>query len=162
MNLEIKMAKINDKEEIIKIYKSLIGFPGCTWSNEYPTIEDVYKDINKESLYIVYDDKKIIAVATAGKDEELEHLECWSKEIKAPCDLARIGVVKEYQSKGIAKILVKYIEQDVLKRGFDGIHFLVSKTNPKALAVYDRLEYKKCGETIMYDINWYCYEKKLK
>ena len=162
MKLEIKMAKINDKEEIIKIYKSLIGFPGCTWSNEYPIIEDVEKDINKESLYIAYDDKKIIAVAAAGKDEELEHLECWSKEIKEPCDLARIGVIKEYQNRGIAKILVKYIEQDVLTRGFDGIHFLVSKTNPKALAVYDRLEYKKCGETIMYDINWYCYEKKLK
>lgn len=37
-----------------------------------------------------------------------------------PCDLARIGVLKEYQGKGIAKILVKYIEQDILKRGFDG------------------------------------------
>ena len=75
--------------------------------------------------------------------------------------MARIGVLKEYQGKGIAKILVKYIEQDILKRGFDGIHFLVSKTNPKALAVYNKLEYKKCGETVMYDIDWFCYEKKI-
>ena len=64
--------------------------------------------------------KKIIAVAAAGKDNELEHLECWNKEIIIPCDLARIGVLKEYQGKGIAKILVKYIEQAILKRGFDG------------------------------------------
>ncbi len=26
---------------------------------------------------------------------------------------------------------------------------------------YDKLEYHKCGETTMYGINWYCYEKKL-
>lgn len=118
--MKIKMAKINDKEEIIEIYKSLIGSPGCTWSDEYPTLEDIERDINNESLYVVCDDKKIIAVAAAGKDNELEHLECWNKEIKMPCDLAKIGVIREYQGKGIAKILVKYIEQDILKRGFDG------------------------------------------
>lgn len=162
MNLEIKKATMNNVNDIITIYQSLIGYPGCTWSEEYPTKEDVENDIKKKSLYVVYDKKMIIAVATAGKDDELEHLECWNREIKFPCDLARIGVVKEYQNKGIAKGLVRYIEKDVKNRGFDGIHFLVSKTNPRALAVYDKLQYHCCGETIMYDIEWYCYEKNLK
>ena len=40
--------------------------------------------------------KKIIAVAAAGKDNELEHLKCWNKEIIIPCDLARTGVLKAY------------------------------------------------------------------
>ncbi|MCI8641750.1 MAG: GNAT family N-acetyltransferase [Clostridia bacterium] len=162
MSLEIKMAIADDVNEIAKIYKSLIGYPGCTWSEEYPTIEDVENDINKKSLYVMQDKGKIIAVAAAGKDDELENLECWNKEIKFPCDLARIGVIKEYQNKGIAKELVRYIEKDVINRGFDGIHFLVSKTNPRALALYNNLEYCCCGETIMYDIDWFCYEKKLK
>ena len=73
-----------------------------------------------------------------------------------------MAVKKEYQNKGIAKYLIDYIEKQVVKRGFDGIHFLVSKTNPHAKAVYDKMNYICCGECIMYDKDWFCYEKKLK
>lgn len=162
MDYKIRMAKICDIEEILDIYHSLIGKDGCTWDLDYPNIDDVKNDIRKNSLYIVLDGKKIIAVAAAGEDDELNGLDCYSKDIKIPCDLARIGVKGEYQNKGIAKYLIKYIENDVIKRGFDGIHFLVSKTNPHAKVLYDKMNYLCCGECIMYEIDWYCYEKKLK
>ncbi len=161
MNIEIKKATNKDESQILEIYHSLIGTFGCTWSEEYPTIEDIRNDTLKKSLYTVWNDNRIIAVAAAGKDHELDNLDCWDTNIKKPCDLARIGVLKEFQNNGIAKQLVEYIEIDVVKRGFDGIHFLVSKTNPSALALYNKLKYKNCGETNMYDINWFCYEKKL-
>ena len=161
MSRTINMATNENEKEILKIYHSLIGTFGCTWNKYYPTIEDIKKDIENKSMYIVCNEDKIIAVASAGKDTELEKLKCWNRNIKNPCDLHRIGVLKEFQNKGIAKELVRYIENDVKKRGFDGIRFLVSKTNPPALAIYNKLGYKKCGETNMYDINWFCYEKKL-
>lgn len=161
MKLEIRKATNGDKEIILKIYESLIGYPGCTWSKDYPCLEDIYNDLEKESLYVVLKRNIIIGVAAAGKDDELKHLDCWNKMIKNPCDLARIGVIKEYQNKGVAKELVKYIEKNVIKRGFDGIHFLVSKTNPRAIALYNSMNYKYCGDTTMYDRDWFCYEKKL-
>lgn len=161
MNIEIRMATTKDENEILKIYQSLVGTSGCTWNEEYPTMEDIRNDIIKNSLYAMCNEEKIIAVAAAGKDTELDHLNCWSKNIKQPCDLARIGVLKEFQNKGLAKKLIKYIENDITKRGFDGIHFLVSKTNLSALAVYNKLGYKSCGETNMYDIDWFCYEKPI-
>ncbi len=162
MEYKIQMANENNIEEILDIYHSLIGKDGCTWDLDYPNITDIKNDINKNSLYIVLNNKEIIAVAAAGEDDELEELDCYSKDIKKPCDLARIAVKSEYQNKGIAKYLVKYIEQDVIKRNFDGIHFLVSKTNPHAKAVYDKLSYVCCGECVMYEKDWYCYEKRLK
>ena len=110
MEYKIQMATIENIEEILNIYHSLIGKDGC---------------------------------------------------IKEPCDLARIAVKTKYQNKGIAKYLISYIEKQVIKRGFDGIHFLVSKTNPHAKAVYDKMNYICCGECKMYDKDWYCYEKKL-
>lgn len=161
MNKIIKMATNENEKEILKIYHSLIGTLGCTWNEYYPAIEDIKKDIENKSMYIMCNEEKIIAVASAGKDSELENLKCWSKDIKKPADLHRIGVLKEFQNKGVAKELIKYIEIDVRKKGYDGIRFLVSKTNPPALALYNKLGYKKCGETNMYDINWFCYEKKL-
>ncbi len=162
MEYKIQMANENNVEEILDIYHSLIGKDGCTWDFDYPNITDVKNDISKNSLYIVLYNQEIIAVAAAGEDDELKELECYSKDIKRPCDLARIAVKSVYQNKGIAKYLIKYIEQDVIKRGFDGIHFLVSKMNPHAIAVYDKMDYLCCGECIMYEKDWYCYEKKLK
>lgn len=162
MEYRIEMATERDIEEILNIYHSLIGKDGCTWDFDYPNIDDIKNDINKKSLYIVLNDKEIIAVAAAGEDDELRELDCYSKNIKIPCDLARIAVKTEYQNRGIAKYLISYIETQVVKRGFDGIHFLVSKTNPHAKAVYDKMNYVFCGKYMMYDKDWYCYEKKLK
>lgn len=162
MEYNIQMATENNIEEILDIYHSLIGKDGCTWDFDYPNTNDVKNDINKNSLYIVLHNQEIVAVAAAGEDDELNELDCYNKDIKMPCDLARITVKSVYQNKGIAKYLVKYIERDVIKRGFDGIHFLVSKTNPHAKAVYDKLNYLCCGECVMYQKDWYCYEKKLK
>ncbi len=161
MDFEIRMAKKYDAVKISNIYKSLIGVPGCAWNENYPTLEDVENDISKNSLYVLCHSDEIIAAAAALKDDELNELTCWGENIKYPCELARIGVSVRYQNKGIAKELLKYIEKDVLNRGFDGIHFLVSKTNQKALSLYNGLGYHKCGETNMYDLDWFCYEKKL-
>lgn len=131
---KVKKASKKDLAEIMKLYHSLIGTPVCTWNLDYPTIEDVKSDIEKKSLYLICDDKNIIiGVAAAVEDEELKHLTCWNKEIENPADLARIGVKKHYQGQGIAKKLLEVIEEDISKRNFDGIHFLVSKKIKKLL-----------------------------
>lgn len=162
MNVNIRKAKVFDVEEILCLYHSLIGTDGCTWSDEYPTRCDVESDLEKASLYVLYDENnKILGVAAAGEDSELEHLKCWNTKILRVCDLARIGILSAYQGRGFGEMLVKYIERDVVKRGFDGIHFLVSKTNPRALALYDKLDYFNVGDAYMYDVDWYCYEKIL-
>lgn len=156
----IELATEKNIDEILNIYHSLIGKDGCTWDFNYPSIDEVKSDIDKKSLFIVLDNKEIIAVAAAGKDEELISMDCYSKDINAPCFLARIGVKTEFQNNGIAKYLISFIEKQMITNGFDGMHFLVSKTNPHALAVYDKMGYVCCGECEMYDKDWYCYEKK--
>lgn len=152
-NMKYKITKATNEntEEILKLYHSLIGKDGCTWDLDYPSKEDIKKDIAKQALYIVLNKKEIIAVAAAGEDDELKEINCYSKEILNPCDLARIGVKEAYQNKGIAKFLIQYLETEGVKRGFDGIHFLVSKTNPHAKAVYDHLNYTCCGEIKLYE-----------
>jgi ribosomal protein S18 acetylase RimI-like enzyme len=72
--------------------------------------------------------------------------------------LARIGVLSSMQKKGIGTIMVTLTIDAVKQRGFDGIRMIVSKNNPSALALYDKNGFQKCGKTIMYDIDFYCYE----
>ncbi|NDV45934.1 GNAT family N-acetyltransferase [Paludibacter sp. 221] len=156
MDYFFALAKRSDTPEILKLYRSLIGTPGCTWHSEYPNREITESDIDAESLYMITDKShKIIAVATAGKDNELDELD-W--ESKNPCYLARVGVLTEKQGLGIGGLLLKKVIFAVKKRGFDGIRMLVSPDNTAALALYKHYGFAKRSEVYMYDHDYLCYE----
>ena len=45
MQYKIKLAESKDKDELLKLYKSMVGLPGCTWSEEYPNADIIDWDI---------------------------------------------------------------------------------------------------------------------
>lgn len=155
---EFVLADYDDIQQIVDIYHSLIGTPGCTWTLDYPDRETAESDINSKSLYVLKKNDTIVAVASAGEFNELGHLQ-WT--LKAPCELARIGVTPTMQNQGIGTIILKNIIKAVKEKGFDGIRMLVSKTNASALALYDKNGFEKCGEAYMYGLDFYCYQIKI-
>lgn len=159
--MEIKKAKKENSEEILKLYKSLVKSSGCAWDEYYPNMQNIEEDIKRDALYMAVENNKIVGVASAFEDNELIDLNCWRKDIQNSYELARIGVLQEYQNRGVAKKIIQYIEKDLLEKNVQGIRFIVSKTNPNAIKLYNSLEYECCGETSMYGIEWFCYEKRL-
>jgi len=159
---EFRLASHDDIAEIVNLYHSLIGTPGCTWNEYYPSKETAEDDINNDYLYIlktkdeiVDGASKIVAVATIGEFNELEDL---SWEPQNPCELMRIGVSPIYQNQGIGTMILQHVMKVVKENGYDGIRMLVSKSNPKALALYDRNGFERCGEVFKFDIDFYCYQ----
>lgn len=67
MEYKIALAVESDWEEVLGLYRSLIGRDGCTWDVDYPTAENVREDIRKQSLYIIRDGGAVIAAAAAGR-----------------------------------------------------------------------------------------------
>jgi L-amino acid N-acyltransferase YncA len=151
------LASYDDITEIVDIYHSLIGTPGCTWDLDYPNRESAESDISRSSLYILKKNDKIVAVASADAFNELGHLQ-WTPQ--NPCELARIGVIPSMQKQGIGTLILQNVIRTIREKGYDGIRMLVSKTNPAALALYDKNRFVKCGEVFMYDIDFFCYEMK--
>lgn len=149
------LAKDSDLSEIMGLYHSIIGTPGCTWSLDYPNKENAESDIRRNSLYILKYDDKIVAVAAAGSFNELDHLH-W--KMKKPCELARIGVIPTMQKQGVGTIILQYVINSMKRKNFDGIRMLVSKTNSAALALYNKNGFEMCGETFMFGIDFYCYQ----
>lgn len=156
-NYQFLLATYDDIPGIIDIYHSLIGTKGCTWSLDYPNRTTAESDVDSKSLYVLRKNNKIIAVASVGEFNELGHLN-WTPE--KPCELARIGVIPTLQNQGIGSIILQNTIETAKEKGFDGIRMLVSKTNPAALALYDKNGFEKCGEVFMYDIDFYCYQIK--
>ena len=160
--MKYRPAEISDETEILSIYHSNIGLPGCTWDDDYPSTETIKYDISVDSLHCMTDDENsLIAVASLGKFDELDDLSCWDKSVRNWCDLMRIGVRSDLHGQGYGSMILDYIIKQAVKENFDGMRIIVSKTNPKALGMYHKFNFKHCGETNKFDIDWYCYELKL-
>jgi ribosomal protein S18 acetylase RimI-like enzyme len=152
---EFLLANHDDIPEIVSIYHSLVGTPGCTWDLDYPSKESAEYDIDNKFLYVLKTKGKIIAVSSIGEFNELRNLS-WKPQ--KPCELMRIGVSPAFQKQGNGTIILQNIIRIVKEKGYDGIRMLVSKTNCAALALYDKNGFERCGEVFKFDIDFYCYQ----
>jgi ribosomal protein S18 acetylase RimI-like enzyme len=156
---KFRLAEQGDEENILRLYRSIVGTEGCTWDEEYPSMINILADIEMKSLYCVIDHTgKIIAAVAAGPFDELNDL-IWDSRMENPCELARIGVHPSFQKSGIASKLLGEVLQDCKRRGYDGMRFLVSKTNYNALALYRKFGFQEVGEVFRYGHDFYCYNK---
>ena len=165
--MEIKMNKIvlakkEDYDEILKLYKSQLGREFCPWTEEYPTIEEIEFDMKRDSLFVMKDENgKIISSISIDEDPKVEALLVWSKEIFTGGELSRLAVDINYQNKGLARKMIEFGMEECKKRGFRSVHFLVNKYNTKALRSYSHLEFKNVGECFLYEQEYICFEKEI-
>lgn len=156
MDFIFTTAQPADAAAVFALYRSMIGAPGCTWSEDYPTPELVERDIQTGSLYVLKDDtRQVIAAAAAGPDDELEEFG-WAP--RHPCELARVAVALELQNRGIGSYLLRHVIGAVKARGFDGIRMLVAVNNPAALALYDRHGFERLDAVHLYGHEFYRYQ----
>ena len=159
--MEFKYAVKNDTEEILRLYKSVLYSDGCLWDEEYPNRELCERDIETNSLLCLWDKGKIIAAVSYDSDEELDEFEIWDRKLGKTRELARLVVSKEYRNQGIArKMLLKGMEE-LKKRGYKAVHFLVSPKNQRAVNSYAALNFSRAGECDYVGHHWYAYEKSL-
>lgn len=160
--MEIELARLSDAEEIAELYASLVGMPGCTWDENYPSLDFVRGDIEKCSLYKAVENGRIIAAAYLGDFEEVEMPDCFDRSVKRFGEFGRVGVRREYHRQGVAKTLLSYLIGEAARREFDGIALFVGTENFSAVKLYEKIGFKRCGESYLYETHWYCYEYKMK
>ena len=86
------IAQKTDSESIMKLYKSMVGREGVTWSDDYPSMETLIRDISRENEFCLKDDDKIVAAIAIDEDEEVDRLDVWNKSYKRAGELARLAV----------------------------------------------------------------------
>lgn len=160
--MKFMKAAENDKAEILALYRSLVGTEFCAWTDDYPNETDIEGDLSRDGLFCLKDDAgKIVGVISIDHDEEVEKLPCWTEGLKPAAELARLGVREENQNRGVAGKLLQYGMEELKRRGKRSVHFLVCKTNKKAIRSYDKLCFDIVGECELFGEEWWCYEKSL-
>ncbi len=132
-HLTFALARHEDIPEIVAVYRSLIGTPGCTWNMDYPDERNALEDIEGNALFLLKDGGRIVAAASAGALDELGHLP-WKP--KNPCELARIGVVPDWQGRGVGTLMLRKIIEE---RDRGAAVLLVSTELDEIMELSDRI-----------------------
>jgi L-amino acid N-acyltransferase YncA len=157
--VDLSLVQYTDIPEIMRLYRSLIGTEGCAYNLHYPCEEDAKFDIDNGALYVLKDNDAIIGAATMGPLYEgpFSNIK-WSP--KNPCLVERVSVRADMQGQGIGRLIMEKIIQMAKADDFDGIVMLVAKANAQAIALYNKLDFKRCGEINIYDNDFWCYQMR--
>lgn len=163
-NMEFRRAKRDEAEEILQLYRSLIGTEYCVWTENYPTEREVEFDLSRDALFVLREKSsgRLMGAISIDDDPEVEALSCWSEDLTPVAELSRLGVSAEYQNRGIARILLQEAMAELKAQGYRAVHILVAKDNVKALRSYEKLHFTTAGECDLFGHSYWCYEKELK
>ena len=53
--MEFRRARREEAEEILQLYRSLIGTEYCVWTENYPTEREVEFDLSRNALFCLYE-----------------------------------------------------------------------------------------------------------
>ena len=161
LNYEILHAREEDRTDVLHLYKVQLGREFCLWDDEYPGNDTIDFDLARDALFIMKSGGKTVACISVDDDEDVDALECRNNELAPGGELSRLAVLPEMQNKGIARIMLEYGMEELKRRGFRSVHFLVGRKNVKALKSYAHIGFHLAGECYMYGNDYLCYEKEL-
>ena len=153
-------AKKDDLAEILKLYRSVIGKPGCTWSIAYPNEATLHEDFHTGNLFVLRQRGRIVGAGSIVPGNELEDLDCWQHKENAG-EIARIVIHPDRQGRGYGKYLVDMLCHRLRKKDRKAVHILVAKENHHALNLYRESKFHNVGACHRYDHDFYAYERKL-
>lgn len=163
--MRIERARLEDADAVYALYHSLVDAPYSTWSEEYPSWDDVMEDVSRGWTIVMRTADGRIAAAIAllpGEQEpEFETIAPWYPDAKRWACPARLGVALDMQGKGIARHMLSVAMDFAREDGCDSVRFLVAKRNPIAQRSYAKLDFDICGECEMWGEQWLCYQKRL-
>ncbi|MCR5178151.1 MAG: GNAT family N-acetyltransferase [Lachnospiraceae bacterium] len=158
MKNTIVMATEEDRDQILALYNLLKGTDYCAWDEDYPSNETIDFDLSRDALFVMKDGNVIKAAISLEEDESVNNLSCWDESLTPAGELARLAVMPGEQGRGLGRLMLQFGMEELKKRGIKGIHFLVNKSNIKAIRCYAPFGFHVAGECHLYDQDFLCYE----
>lgn len=159
--MEFRRAREEELDDVLELYKSVIGTEFCTWNEYYPGKEEIKMDYENNNLFVMMEGNQILGALSVISENELDELEFWNVRDRAVREIARVVVNRRFRGKGIAYEMVKKIEYILKEEGCTAIHLLVACKNIPAYKTYMKAGFEVMGECDMYGNHYYACEKPL-
>ncbi|SKB50508.1 Ribosomal protein S18 acetylase RimI [Salegentibacter holothuriorum] len=165
----IRKANLNDLREIKKLTeacaKALQQQNIFQWNENYPSMEKLQKDIEKQELYVFEEENIIIAiiVLTPNMDEVYRNID-WLSKTDNNLYVHRLATHPEFWGKGYARKMMDFTEEFAKKKNFASIRLDTFSKNIRNQKFYEARGYTKLGDVYFPHKNehpFHCYEKLL-
>lgn len=167
MGTFIELAKKQEAESCGRIlndgrkFQQEQGF--VQWTEDYPNIDTVYKDIEEEKGYVIKIDGTIagyVCIDFSGEPAYAEIEGKWSVE-KDYAAVHRMAFGREFIGIGLADIAFKLIERVCLDRKVPYLRVDTDLFNRRMQHIFEKNGFVKCGVIIFQGSEKVAYDKLL-
>ena len=147
----IRRAKISEIPDILIITqacaKKMQANGIFQWNEHYPSKEAFIKDIEREELFVIEENKTVLGtiVISPLMDEEYKPIK-WLTPNGNSTYIHRLSVHPSLQGKGLAQKMMDFAEAYSKKSGFVSVRLDTFSQNKRNQRFYEQRGYQKLGD----------------
>jgi GNAT superfamily N-acetyltransferase len=167
MNYHFRKAELSEIAPIWEILQQAIQRRkedgSNQWQDGYPNPEVIQKDIEKEEGFVLVDGETIIGYSAVLINDEpaYEKIEGDWLTNGDFVVLHRVAISEKYLGKGLAKLILKYIEEFAVSNNIYSIKADTNFDNIAMMKIFESSGYTYCGEVYFRGSPRKAYEKVL-
>ena len=168
MEYQFRKANYSEASQIWQILKDAIQRRkedgSNQWQDGYPNMEVVKSDIKKKIGFVFTQNDTIIGYSAVIINDEPDYINIEGKWLSDQDFIVyhRVAISEEFLAKGMAKKMMKLIEQYALSKNIYSIKADTNHDNIPMMKIFEKLGYTFCGIVYIRQSPRRAYEKVLK
>ena len=168
MDYQFRRAKISDAFEIWQILKDAIQRRkedgSNQWQDGYPNMDVVKNDIERKIGFVLTRNDNIIGYTAIIINDEPDYINIEGKWLTNQDFIVyhRVAISKKFLAKGMAKKMMKLIEEYALSKNIYSLKADTNHDNIPMLKIFEKMGYSFCGTVHIRQSPRKAYEKVLK
>mgnify|MGYP003684286377 FL=1 len=167
MEYQFRQAKYSEASQIWQILKDAINRRkqdgSNQWQDGYPNMEVVKRDIEKEIGFVLTQNDTIIGYSAVIINDEPDYINIEGKWLSDQDFIVyhRVAISEGLLAKGMAKKMMKLIEQYALSKNIYSLKADTNHDNIPMMKIFEKLGYTFCGIVYIRQSPRRAYEKVL-
>lgn len=168
MDYQFRLAKISEAFEIWQILKDAIQRRkedgSNQWQDGYPNMDVVKNDIERKIGFVLTQNDNIIGYTAIIINDEPDYINIEGKWLTNQEFMVyhRVAISKKFLAKGMAKKMMKLIEEYALSKNIYSLKADTNHDNIPMLKIFEKMGYSFCGTVHIRQSPRKAYEKVLK
>ena len=168
MEYQFRQANYSEASQIWQILKDAIKRRkedgSNQWQDGYPNMEVVKSDIEKKIGFVFTQNDTIIGYSAVIINDEPDYINIEGKWLSDQDFIVyhRVAISEEFLAKGMAKKMMKLIEQYALSKNIYSLKADTNHDNIPMVKIFEKLGYSFCGIVYIRQSPRRAYEKVLK
>tara|TARA_B100000768_G_C11267135_1_gene371642 strand:- start:1365 stop:1874 length:510 start_codon:yes stop_codon:yes gene_type:complete len=168
MDYQFRPAKSSEASEIWQILKDAIQRRkedgSNQWQDGYPNMHVVKNDIERKIGFVLTQNDNVIGYTAVIINDEPDYINIQGKWLTNQDFIVyhRVAISKKFLAKGMAKKMMKLIEEYALSKNIHSLRADTNHDNIPMLKIFEKMGYSFCGTVHIRQSPRKAYEKVLK